>query len=102
VPKTTRMTHRLPLVLSALALVVAVLGATPYAEAHGVFHASELDEMRLQLGSCANGAATLVGVTTLASSTVVNLLCTDGGGVVDVTASDVKIAAVKVETVTAG
>jgi hypothetical protein len=40
VPKMTReMTHRLPLVFSALALVVAVLGATPYAETHGVFHA---------------------------------------------------------------
>jgi hypothetical protein len=32
----------------------------------------------------------------------VNLLCTDGGGVADVTAWDVKIAAVKVETLTAG
>lgn len=38
-PKMTRVTRRLPPVLSALALVVAVLGATPYAEAHGVLHA---------------------------------------------------------------
>src|SRR5215210_5429050 len=33
------MRRRLPIVLSAAALVVAVLGATPYAEAHGVLHA---------------------------------------------------------------
>lgn len=64
--------------------------------------ATKLDEMRLQLGAGVTGAATLVGVTTLASSTTVNLLCTDGGGIVDVTASDVKIAALKVETLTAG
>lgn len=33
------MRRRLPIVLSATALLVAVLGATPYAEAHGVVHA---------------------------------------------------------------
>jgi hypothetical protein len=64
--------------------------------------ASKLDEMRLQVGSGATGAATLVGVTTLGSATTVNLLCADGGGVANVTASDVKIAAIKVKTITAG
>lgn len=33
------MRQRLPILLSVTALVVAVLGATPYAEAHGVVHA---------------------------------------------------------------
>lgn len=41
-------------------------------------------------------------MTTLASSTTVNLRCSDGGGLADATAFDVKIAALKVETLTEG
>jgi hypothetical protein len=63
--------------------------------------ASALDEARVQLASGGIGAAGLVGVATLGSSTSVELRCADGGGVADVTASHAKIVAVKVETLTA-
>jgi hypothetical protein len=64
--------------------------------------ATELDEMRLHVATNNAGAATLVGVATLASATDVSLLCSDGGGVANVTASDVRLVALKVETLTAG
>jgi hypothetical protein len=64
--------------------------------------ASKLDEIRLHVTAGNTGAATLVGVATPASSTGVSLRCSDGGGVANVTASDVRLVALKVETLTAG
>jgi hypothetical protein len=64
--------------------------------------ASKLDDMRVHLTAGTTGAATLVGLATLGSSTSVRILCSDGGGLADATAFDVKIAALKVETLTEG
>jgi len=61
---------------------------------------AKLDEARLTLSSGAAGTGSLVGVTSPASSTSVTVQCADGGGVVDATASDVRIVAVKVEALT--
>jgi hypothetical protein len=64
--------------------------------------ATKLDEMRVHLTSGTTGAGTLAGLATLGSSTNIRILCSDGGGLADATASDVKIAALKVETLTGG
>jgi hypothetical protein len=63
--------------------------------------AGELDEARLAVAAGSVGTTTLVGVVTLASSGSVSLLCTDGGGVADATANDVRLVAIRVETLTA-
>jgi hypothetical protein len=62
--------------------------------------AGELDEARLAVASGSVGTTTLVGVVTLASPGSVSLLCTDGGGVADATANDVRLVAIRVETLT--
>lgn len=62
--------------------------------------AAELDEARLAVASGSVGTTTLVGVVTLASSSSVSLRCTDGGGVADATANDVRLVAIQVATLT--
>jgi hypothetical protein len=63
--------------------------------------AGELDEARLAVAAGSVGTSTLVGVVTLSSSGSISLFCTDGGGVADATANDVRLVAIRVETLTA-
>lgn len=190
------MRRRLPIALSVTAVLVAVLGATPYAEAHGVVHAlfahsadkvdglhasrspragrllalganrklpvsvipagagveahstsvpsasvpnsaspiasldlgagkyviwakgwfqnaggpglvsctlttgAQLDRVDFTLATSLASAANFVGVHEFSAPGTVELRCSDGGGAVDAVANDVKIAAMKVATLT--
>jgi hypothetical protein len=192
------MRQRLSIALSVTALLVAVLGATPYAEAHGVVHAlfahnadkvdglhaskspragrllplganrkfpasvlpsgaagqaysssvasasvrdaaaaiasldlgagkyviwakgwfqnaggpglvsctlsagTQLDRADFTLPTSIASAANLVGLHEFAGAGTVELSCSDGGGAVDAVANDVKIAALKVASLTTG